>query len=790
MAVITIAIVFFYSFAVCQGDHLQSILVCPEDVETPFEIEENGTFYASVSWVEPLINVTAIGTNQWSLTRIYNPGDTFPLGDTVVEYTLSTNAESAECNFTVSVIDDEDPILTNCPGNQKIDIMGTETSTEVTWTEPSATDNSGKLTVTSTHESGDSFYSGTTDVFYTAVDSGGNSVQCSFQIIILGYPQNVYARTDNVYIVGEDDKVITSNEVDCLIACIEESDFICQSVDYRDSLQECTLSRQDIGFEGITIETNSSFVHWNRLIDNTDPSVEGCPHDLTRSTNAGVNYTAVRWELPVFRDSSEIVSITRTHNSSDIFYIGSTDIIYKATDAFQNSATCKFTVTIEDTENPVLFNCPESIKYVIPDQNTMEETDQITWDPPSCTDNSYTYDLTSTKEPGSVFTKGVTTVTYTCRDDVNNIGTCEFTVLVKTIDELARIDVQIELANVAFSDALLDRQSEQFKALETDLIYLINGLYVDEDNFEDSVVNDFSSGSVIADVTLLYFNEIDEDQRRYYLDILLTQTTNGQLGGFKIGNISVEDNGEYVLVDACYTLPCPEDIVCQAAGLLCTAQCDNNPEYCLNDATCVSSGNLIECSCTSSDYYGIRCQIVDKWSHAEIAALTFGCFWAALLLVVLVLLIINKCNEYIQQPKRHSSTDSVVVEKSNYENKAYVIDPSAEIPDSMAVFDIDEDDIDIGGEDKNNSEDLDEEKNTYHYTGSVDDENKDEEISIILGSTEKVPSFSGSLAHSSLGSTNRIHSASGSTNRIHSVSGSSLHQSLSGASTSRAPLIA
>ena len=57
------------------------------------------------------------------------------------------------------------------------------TTQTATWTEPTATDNTGMTpTVSSSHQPGDSFPVGTTQVTYTFTDQAGNQAQCSFTV--------------------------------------------------------------------------------------------------------------------------------------------------------------------------------------------------------------------------------------------------------------------------------------------------------------------------------------------------------------------------------------------------------------------------------------------------------------------------------------------------------------------------------------------------------------------------------------------------------------------------------
>ena len=59
-------------------------------------------------------------------------------------------------------------------------------SANVTWTEPTATDNSGLQTLTSTHSPDSTFSIGVETVQYKAVDPYGNNVVDTFTVTING----------------------------------------------------------------------------------------------------------------------------------------------------------------------------------------------------------------------------------------------------------------------------------------------------------------------------------------------------------------------------------------------------------------------------------------------------------------------------------------------------------------------------------------------------------------------------------------------------------------------------
>ena len=82
--------------------------------------------------------------------------------------------------------DEETPTITGVPSDieQSTDV-GSSTAV-VTWPEPTTSDNSGSLNLTSSHSSGSTFSIGDTIVTYTAVDASSNSANATFTITLIG----------------------------------------------------------------------------------------------------------------------------------------------------------------------------------------------------------------------------------------------------------------------------------------------------------------------------------------------------------------------------------------------------------------------------------------------------------------------------------------------------------------------------------------------------------------------------------------------------------------------------
>ena len=73
-----------------------------------------------------------------------------------------------------------------CPGDQTITLADGEASANVTWTNPSARDNTVNYTLSYNASSGNQFRPGQTIVQYIATDNYNNSGTCTFVITVIG----------------------------------------------------------------------------------------------------------------------------------------------------------------------------------------------------------------------------------------------------------------------------------------------------------------------------------------------------------------------------------------------------------------------------------------------------------------------------------------------------------------------------------------------------------------------------------------------------------------------------
>ncbi|MBK8660137.1 MAG: HYR domain-containing protein [Bacteroidetes bacterium] len=140
--------------------------------------------------VERWLPTAPVGTDNCpgaTTTRTAGPasGSTFPVGVTTVTHQVAdASGQTASCSFTVTVTDNQNPVLGACPAN----VVRCETNPVVTFSTPSASDNCPGVTVSQITglPSGSSFPLGTTTNTFRATDAYGNlSGTCSFTVTVV-----------------------------------------------------------------------------------------------------------------------------------------------------------------------------------------------------------------------------------------------------------------------------------------------------------------------------------------------------------------------------------------------------------------------------------------------------------------------------------------------------------------------------------------------------------------------------------------------------------------------------
>jgi hypothetical protein len=387
----------------------------------------NITATANAAVCSAIVNYTpptATDNCSFTLTSTNNPGDSFPVGITTVTYTATDTAGNIGSeSFTITVTDNEPPVFSGCLLSFTVNADLGSCGAIVNYTAPTASDNCGVF-LSATNNSGDFFAVGTTTVTYIASDSGGNSATCTFDITVADTVDPIFS--------GCPANIIVNNDPGLCTAAV----FYAAPV----ATDNCSVSVTSTNNPGEIFPTGVTNVSYTAMdpagnavsctfsitvLDAENPVISSCPIDIVQAAGGGTCVATVSWTPPLRTDNCS-ATLSSTHAPGDVFTSGVTTVIYTATDPAGNTDICSFTVTVFETEDPVISNCPADIS-VSNEAGNCGAT--VSFTPPTQTDNCGA-NLTSSNAPGDFFPVGTTAVLYTATDTSGNTATCGFVITV------------------------------------------------------------------------------------------------------------------------------------------------------------------------------------------------------------------------------------------------------------------------------------------------------------------------------------------------------------------------
>jgi hypothetical protein len=402
--------------------------ITPPTINCVSDISANsdaGLCGAIVNFTPP---VGSDNCNDFTVSSNFAPGDFFPVGTTTVQYVVTDaggNINATPCNFTITVMDAELPTIINCPSDVTISITGGSCEAIASWTPPTTNDNCS-ASLSSSASSGATFPIGSTFVTYTATDAAGNMANCSFMVNIVddqfpaisNCPADIFVSnglggcdasaswtpptiSDNCTFTS------TSSHNPGDVFPLGTTTVVYSATDASGNVSDCSFD--------ITVE------------DDISPVIGGCPFDIVTTSDPGSCGAIITYTEPVINDNCTTPTVNQTNSSGDFFPIGTTTVVYTATDASGNMAECTFDVTVTDTEAPIFSDCPNEI-FAPTAAGSCEAS--VTWIPPVESDNCGTL-VTSTHTPGDIFPIGATVVTYNVVDPSGNTTECSFQINVE-----------------------------------------------------------------------------------------------------------------------------------------------------------------------------------------------------------------------------------------------------------------------------------------------------------------------------------------------------------------------
>jgi hypothetical protein len=363
-----------------------------------------------------------------------NPADVdYPLGvSTVTVYAEDAAGNVGSSGFTVTVADDEAPVIT-CVGNQIVIGNGTTCAQAIVL-------NSGSTVVSGN----------TTGNPLASVPSCGTSLSTAPAV---WYALQNFTGPVTISTCGTaswDTKLGVFSGVSCAgLTCVTGNDDAC-------GLQSQVFFIADPSLTYFVLVTGFASANGPYTLTITAPQTSTTPPgsgaDMVVNTDPGVctyTHSGTAWDATA-TDNCSVASIgyvltgatTGSGTTLDgvAFNLGVTTVTWTATDGSGNTDVCSFTVTVNDNQNP-LISCVSS-QTVPTDPGVCEYTHVGTaWDA-TATDNcsvagiTYTSSgagvtpATGTSLNGAVFAFGATTITWTATDGSGNTASCSFVVTV------------------------------------------------------------------------------------------------------------------------------------------------------------------------------------------------------------------------------------------------------------------------------------------------------------------------------------------------------------------------
>jgi hypothetical protein len=400
----------------------------------------------------PAVSYTFVGATSGSGAGT-GTGAVFQRGVTQVTFSATNDCGTATCQFNVTVVDNQPPVLT-CPASivqpNSLNQCGRTVgyghtlsdncaSPVLTYTMSGAVTGSGAGSGSSTY-----FPVGTTTVVLNATD-GTNAVQCSFMVTI---------NDTQLPGISCPASVSVSNTPGQCGATV-----IYATPTASDNCSGVGLDYISGGLSGSFFDIGTTTVQWmaTDATNNTKtctfnitvsdvqlPSIT-CPAQQSRNTDAGACTALTTYAAPTVSDNCTTTPPALTYNfsgatatagyaagtgSGSTFNKGITTVTLRATDLGGLTRSCTFRVVVTDAQPPVI-TCPPN--QSVNTAATSCTSAAVTYATPTATDNctpAPTVTRTSGPASGSAFPTGTTNVVWRATDGAARTATCAFSVTV------------------------------------------------------------------------------------------------------------------------------------------------------------------------------------------------------------------------------------------------------------------------------------------------------------------------------------------------------------------------
>jgi len=395
------------------------------------DVERNvatGSCEATATWSEP---TASDNCGVQSLSGTHALGDTFSVGRTTVTYTATdVNGNASSLSFDVVVRDGQPPTI-DAPAD--IDTVADAGRCDATLAigTPTASDACGSVTVSGTRDDAQTFIDpypvGMTSITWTAEDASGNTASCTQQVEVTDAEAPTFSNAPG-------DRTVSNTPGHCsgtaswMTPTVTDGCGLQSLTSTHSSGSTFPMGNTTVTYTARDVHGNTSTCSFIITVNDTEaPTIAGVPQDVTVPRDTGCTAT-VDWIEPAASDNcdGEVPYSSRSHAPGSAFDGGTTSVVYQYTDSANNTATCSFDITVEDTTAPTV-TCPGDING-----STTNPGGAIVTFSPSASDNcDPSPTIICTPSSGSTFPIGTTTVECQATDAAGNTSSpCTFDVTI------------------------------------------------------------------------------------------------------------------------------------------------------------------------------------------------------------------------------------------------------------------------------------------------------------------------------------------------------------------------
>ena len=441
-------------------DNIDPVITCPANVVVD---NDPGICTKVVNGLAPTTSDNcSVSLQTWTMTGATTgssaatgindiSGTTFSSGVTTVTYHIEDpSGNFAECSFTVTVNDTENPGII-CPADVNVNTSDDGTgncSTTAALGNPVTSDNCAVNTVIA--QVGGStinpatyiFPLGLTTVTWIVDDAAGNTASCDQDVTVIDDEDpTVSCKNITIQLDATGNATITASDINagssdnCGVASVVAS--------------QTAFNCGDIGANPVTLTVTDNSGNTANCIatvtveDNIDPVIT-CPANVVVDNDPGICTKVVNGLTPTASDNCSVSLQTWTMSgattgssaatgindiSGTTFSSGVTTVTYHIEDPSGNFAECSFTVTVNDTEDPGII-CPADVTANSSDDGTGDCSSTAVLGNPVTSDNCAVNSVIAqvggtTINPATYqFPVGVTVVTWIVDDAAGNTASC------------------------------------------------------------------------------------------------------------------------------------------------------------------------------------------------------------------------------------------------------------------------------------------------------------------------------------------------------------------------------